>query len=340
MRLRPTCLVVLLMFVAGPLARAEQAAPLRTGTVEFVPSSDEAGVPELFRMERHTFPFEEKPLTTASASIRKSLLTFPSPVVTPHPKNNTVHCEYFCPTAPGKRPGVIVLHILGGDFDLARVFARALASKGIAALFLKMPYYGERKQDGVDVQMISMDPHQTVRGMRQAVLDIRQAATWLAAQEEVDPNQLGIMGISLGGITGALATSVEPRFSKACLLLAGGSMGEVAWTSTEMSDLRKQWIDKGGTKESLFEIIKPVDPLTYAKPRAGRKIMMLNASHDEVVPPACTEALWHAFGEPEIVWWDAGHYTAIKYIIAGMAKTTGFFQSPDAKSAAAQSTAK
>jgi hypothetical protein len=116
-------------------------------------------------------------------------------------------------------------------------------------------------------------------------------------------------------------------------------MGEVAWTSAEMAPLRKQWAEQGGTKESLFAILKPVDPVTYAMPVPGRKILMLNASHDEVVPPACTEALWHAFGEPEIVWWNAGHYTAVRYIFSGMARTVGFFEAP-AQSSAAQSTAK
>ena len=62
-------------------------------------------------------------------------MTFPSPVVTPHANNNTVHCEYFRPLAAGKHPGVIVLHILGGDFDLARLFCRSLAHRGTAALF-------------------------------------------------------------------------------------------------------------------------------------------------------------------------------------------------------------
>ena len=335
MRFRPTLLVLLSLFAVLPRAMAESTPQIRKGTAEFVPGSEEASVPKFFQMDRHKFDFEQKQLKTTSTTMRTSLLTFPSPVVTPHPKNNTVHCEYFCPTSPSKKPGVIVLHILGGDFDLARLFARSLANKGVAALFLKMPYYGERKQDDVDVQMISMDPHQTVRGMRQAVLDIRQAASWLAAQDEVDPDQLGIMGVSLGGITAALTASVEPRFHRVCLLLAGGSMGEVAWTSTEMAELRDKWTAGGGTKESLFEIIKPVDPVTYAKPLASRKILMLNASHDEVVPPACTESLWHAFGEPEIVWWDAGHYTAAKYIITGMGKVTGFFAPANAKAASA-----
>jgi dienelactone hydrolase len=272
--------------------------------------------------------------------MRLSTLTFPSPVVTPHPNNNTVHCEYFCPVGPGKKPGVIVLHILGGDFDLARLFCRALANRGVAALFLKMPYYGERRQEDSPARMISTDPDETVRGMTQAVLDIRQAAAWLAAQEEIDSGQLGIMGISLGGITAALATSLEPRISKACFLLAGGDMGEVAWTSTEMAPLRKRWAERGGSKAELFATLKVVDPVTYARPTPGRKILMLNASQDEVIPPACTRALWRAFGEPEIIWWEAGHYTAVRYIFSGLAKTVEFFEPENASSPAAQSTAK
>ena len=31
---------------------------------------------------------------------------------------------------------------------------------------------------------------------------------------------------------------------------------------------------------------------------------MLNARYDEVIPPACTESLWRAFGQPQIIWWD------------------------------------
>ncbi len=304
---------------------AEQAQP-RTGTAEFLPSTDEANLPGQFQLARHSFAFREQTRPTSSKNLRLSAVTFPSPLVTPHANNNTVHCEYFCPTSAGKVPGVIVLHILGGDFDLARLFCRALASKGVAALFLKMPYYGERRQPDSPTRMVSVDPRETVAGMTQAVLDIRQAAAWLAAQEEIDRQQLGIMGISLGGITAALAASIEPRFAKVCLLLAGGDMGEVAWTSAELAPLRKHWIETGGSKESLFAMLRVVDPVTYAKPVTGRRILMLNARQDEVIPRACTDALWHAFGEPEIVWWDAGHYTSARYLFDGLAKTVRFFQ--------------
>jgi len=342
---RPLIALVVVAFACSALQAADapansaDKAKVETGKVAFKPVGDEKILPEMYRLEPHSFPYRKSPLPTLSTVMSVSAVTFPSPVVTPHENNNTVHCEYFCPTAPGERPGVIVLHILGGDFDLARLFCRALAGKGIAALFLKMPYYGEREQPGVPTRMISMDPEETVSGMRQAVLDIRRAGAWLAAREDVSDDEVGIMGISLGGITSALAVSIEPRFKKAALLLAGGDMGEVAWTSTEMEGLREKWLATGRTKQDLFDILKVVDPVTYARPVPGRKILMLNASQDEVVPPACTKSLWKAFGEPEIVWWDAGHYTAVRYLPGGMMRVVEFFQS-DSPAASDQSTAK
>ena len=87
-------------------------------------------------------------------------------------------------------------------------------------------------------------------------------------------------------------------------------------------------------------MLKVVDPVTYARPLPGRKILMLNASHDEVIPPACTDALWRAFGEPEIVWWDAGHYTAVRYIVQRPGAKRCSSSSRTRRAAATQSTAK
>ena len=173
---------------------------------------------------------------------------------------------------------MIVLHILGGDFDLARLFCRSLAQQGVAALFVKMPYYGPRRTPGSPARMVSLDPEATVRGMTQAVLDIRQAAAWLAAQEEVDPERLGIMGISLGGITSALAAAAEPRLQNVCLILAGGDIGPRGLGFASSGSSSAGALDRqGGTRESLVELLSPVDPVTYAQNVRGRRILMLNA---------------------------------------------------------------
>lgn len=77
-------------------------------------------------------------------------------------------------------------------------------------------------------------------------------------------------------------------------------MGRWRWVSTEMEPFRKKWQAEDTARKISLRCLRPIDPVTYAKPLAGN--LMLNASHDEVVPPACTVALWKAFGEPEIVW--------------------------------------
>ena len=182
-----------------------------------------------------------------------SHVTFPSPVNTDVVENNTVHCEYYRPNVPGKHPAVIVLHILGGDFPLARVFSNAIAQRGVGALFLKMPYYGPRRGANSPKRMITPDPRETVEGMTQAILDIRQAAAFLAARNEVDANELGIFGISLGGITGALALTSEPRLKNGCFLLAGGDMGQVAWQGKELEETRQLWTQSGGTKKLFLK---------------------------------------------------------------------------------------
>ncbi len=316
---------------AGRLRAEETLPPDRDGEVRYEPAANESIVAEIFRLPAGTFPFHQTFVDSRSPKYELSLVTFPSPVETPHPNNNTVHTEYFRPRSEGKHAGVIVLHILGGDFELSRMFCKQLALSNVAALFLKLPYYGEREQPGVDIQMISTDPYQTAEGMRQGILDIRRAGGWLRGQPEVDPEELGIMGISLGGITSALAGTAEPRFKKMFLMLAGGDLGQIGWESDglpELAEARQRWLAQGKTKEELLEVLRPFDPVQYGQNVRDRKILMLNASHDEVVPPACTVSLWKAFGEPEIQWVDAGHYTAMRFIPGALQRTAKFFQ-PD-----------
>ena len=121
-----------------------------------------------------------------------SLVTFPSPVKTPQANNNTVHCEYL-PARPSRaniRPAWCCT-FWGAIFHWPACSRYHLAQHGVAAPFVKMPYYGERRQPGTNVRMISTDPQETVRGLTQAVKDIRYAAAWLAAQDEVDAAAVG-----------------------------------------------------------------------------------------------------------------------------------------------------
>jgi dienelactone hydrolase len=318
-------LLILVAVMGGLPAEVSAETAVREGLVAFQPTEHEALLAERFRMAAHEFPFQMKQMENDVDGIVVWDLQFPSAIITPHENNNTVHCEYFQPREAQRQSGVIVLHILGGDFPLSRLFCIALAQKGCPALFLKMPYYGPRRQPGADRRMISPDPSETVEGMTQAILDIRRAAAWLAEQEEVDSRHLGVFGISLGGITAALALTAEPRLRHACLLLAGGDIGRVAWESPELERIRRRWSDQGGKREEFQALLRTIDPVVHADQARNRRILMLNADQDEIIPRECTESLWQAFGQPEIVWYPGGHYSVARFLPNALQRVTEFF---------------
>jgi dienelactone hydrolase len=321
----------LTLFCVASAAAAADAIPLQ-GTVAFTPSADEPAIPERFRLPAATFAWQAQPLLEDSETIEVWNVTFPSPVVTPHECNNTVHAEYFRPRSAGKRPAVIVLHILGGDFPLSRLFCNRLAQQGVAALFVKMPFYGPRRDPNSPRRMVSVNPDETVEGMTQAVLDIRRATAWLASRDEVDPEQIGIFGISLGGITGALAASIEPRINNVCLLLAGGDIGRVALDSPELKKIRGGKLPLAdGDRAAFLAKLALIDPVTYAGRARDKRVLMLNARSDEVVPKDCTLALWKAFGEPEIKWYSGGHYSVIIHLFRALENVAHFFAAGEAK---------
>lgn len=312
----------------GSLGAAEPSSPaaeIRRGSVRFDATAGEGRIAERFRLAAHEFTYEEEPLPEVSRRIAVSHVRFPSPVKTASEPNNTVHGELFYPRKAGPVPGVVVLHILGGDFELARLFANSIAQHGSAALFIKMPYYGPRRDPQSGRRMISKDPHETVEGLTQAVLDIRRATAWLAADSRVDPQRLGVFGISLGGITGALAASAEPRLNNVCLLLAGGDLARIAWESRELESVRAAFLAQGGSRDEFYRLMSEVDPARYGANVRGRRILMLNARDDEVIPRACTEALWESFGKPDLEWYTGGHYSVARHIFTALDRTSKFF---------------
>lgn len=319
--------IALLFSGGGVFAEAPR---VDRGRAKFA-AGDQEKCPAHFRLDDHEFDYQIQWRDVDSSRFEAADVTFPSPVKTPHERNNTVHCELYRSKQAGKRPAVIVLHILGGDFALARLFCHSLNQGGTTALFLKMPYYGPRREPGVNRRMIAEDPEETVAGMTQAVLDIRRAAAFLAAQDDVDPQQLGIMGVSLGGITASLAAAAEPRLANVCLLLAGGDFPKIAAESAEFKKQREKFLASGKDPAGLLDGVKQVDPLTYAELLRDRRVLMLNATNDEVIPKACTEALWAGAGKPEIVWLSGGHYSVMRHLPTALMRANQFFAAKDAE---------
>ena len=293
--------------------------PLEKGTFRFTALDDQKSIPERYRLEEATYSFELKYKKTFEAlKVRVSTLTFPSPYKSKHPENNTVHAEYYQPEGDGPFPGVIVLDITGGNQMLSRHISNHLARHGVAALFVQMAYYGPRRPPGSKLKLLTSDIKHTTEAVTQTVQDLRVATAWLASRKEIDPKRLGITGTSLGSFVSALTGQMEPRLGRVCVLLGGGNFVDGYAGHPLLAPAVTTLELLGYNREGIRKLIAPIDPITCADKLKDRKLLIVAATYDEMVPPKMAKMLWEASGKQKIVWYEAGHYTAGFHMADGM----------------------
>src|SRR5262245_21501539 len=167
------------------------------------------------------------PAPTSDYTLSGDTLTFPSALATPHPENNTVYCRWFParlkPRVPDARPNglerealaerrraaVLVLPQWNSDAEGHVGLCRLLASTGMSALRLSLPYHDRRMPPELQRAdyIVSSNIARTLQVCRQAVLDARRAVHWLAGQGFT---RIGILGSSLGSCLALLTTAHEP----------------------------------------------------------------------------------------------------------------------------------
>jgi dienelactone hydrolase len=260
---------------------------------------------------------------------------YPSPIHSAVEQNNAIPADYYLPDGirPGDagRPAVICLHILDGNDALTDLLCSALAARGIPALAFKLPYYGERGLPEGPLAL-AKDPKLFAAAIEQTGCDVRRSVDLLASRPEIDPQKIGIAGISLGGIIAAGAAGGEPRIHRAALLLAGGDVLSIIHAARETRPLSETIKALPPEDRTALETkIKNLDPLHFASALRGRaqrgQVLMINATDDEVIPKRCTEKLADALAIPDkIVWLDGlGHYTAMAELPFALETTADFF---------------
>jgi fermentation-respiration switch protein FrsA (DUF1100 family) len=133
--------------------------------------------------------------------------------------------------------------------------------------------------------------------MVQTAIDLMRGVDYLASRKDIDMRKIGFAGFSMGGAVGALFCSYDSRVKAVALGIAGG-------------DFRTLNLHSSGkaAKDRMLRAYRPVDPVFYISRISPRPVLMLNASHDQIVPRAATEALFEAAREPKnIIWYDCGH---------------------------------
>lgn len=217
-------------------------------------------------------------------------------------------------------PTIFLMHWLQSDKSLADAFAPQMTMYGYAMFAIDGVFKGERKVPGREI--LEYDPKASLANITQQVIDIRRGADYLATRSDVvDMNRLGYFGISMGSLTGAPATAVEPRF-KVVVLADGAADFSVVFKKSELPEF-KEIVEKiqslGYTLEQAFDILQPVDPLFYVSHISPRPLLLINGKYDEIFPKETMEALHNAALEPKkSVWYNSGHILPVNSVIMQM----------------------
>lgn len=334
MRPAAFCAALLLVLWAFPTPAAappprKAKGKLETGSFRFTPLGDQKDVPTRYRLSERIFTYELEDVRRLPViDVTLSHLRYPSPFKSATPENNTVHAEYYRPAGKGPFPAVIVLDVTAGNQMLSRNMAAHFAQNGMAGLFVQMAYYGPRRPAGSKLRLMSPDIPQTVEAVTQTVLDLRVAAAWLASRPEIDSKRLGILGTSLGSFMSALTGEMEPRLGRVAVLLGGGGFVDAYWDHPLIKPYRKVYESVGGSKTPFKKMFAPIDPLTCAANLKERKLLIVAASKDDIVPPQMAKWLWEASGKQKIVWYETNHYGAALFLADGLQHILDHFLDP------------
>lgn len=187
-----------------------------------------------------------------------------------------------------------------------RVFERFATQLGLNVLIPVLPLHGPRRKSvHSGTGFLGLDVIDTLHAEAQAVWDIRRLIGWIRTQE---PTAIGAFGLSLGGYTTALYSSLEDGLD--CVVL-GIPLADVTRLLVRhaVPEQLQLALQRGYSLERVREVLRVVSPLSIPPrvPQAGR--LMFGAVADRLVTPDQVRDLWRHWGEPEIVWYQGGHVT-------------------------------
>jgi len=245
-----------------------------------------------------------------------ALVTFPSPHPSGNATNDRVVMEWYAALGddgkPIDSPGMIVLHILDGRMNVARLIARTFSFNGIHAFVMHQAYYGQRRPADYDDSV-----EHALSRLRQSSTDARRARDAAAALPHVIDDRIGIQGTSLGGFVTSIAASIDGGFDSVFIVLGGADIHDMLLNAKRDSEsVRRKLEATGYTGEKLRELAWSVEPARLARRLNPQRTWLFSATDDRVVPAANARVLATAAGldEHHHQWFAGDHYTAAVYL--------------------------
>ncbi len=256
--------------------------------------------------------------STPSDSSAVSLSDAPQEIVLPSalPSGNALNDRLIfvftparhLPLRSGPTPAVVLLHQLGASSNREMLaFARYLAERGVASATITLPYHMKRLPPGDAAihHFVASNAETVVQAFDQSAADVSAVVSYLAARPDVDASKISAIGISLGALVTHLTMGRDARLASGVAIVGGGDLADIYRHSVLGRFVVKPRVQVTPADEAL---LRTVDPLSFAGQNQPRRVLMIQAARDFVIPPRDAQELWQALGKPPIRWVDVNHF--------------------------------
>jgi len=216
---------------------------------------------------------------------------------------------------------VLVLPPTGGENILDQGYANALCSSGFRAIVIQHWY-----NDTVAKLDLSMHDEGALRSLAA----IRHVLDYLKPSR---PNQVGILGTSVGAISSELALGFDPRLNNAALVVGGIGMPNIIAASTEktLTALRDERMKAFGFKSpaeylaALREavVIEPADFVDFS---GHKNVLAFVGTQDVTVPTATQREMVKLYGAESYDYASDHQGTIVHTFAAERSRVIGFFE--------------
>lgn len=220
----------------------------------------------------------------------------------PLPDNQEGELENTEIESPVRRPAALIL----GGFETGRDAVNLIGdTRGVVTAALSYPYTGDQRPKGFDVV-------KQIPAARRAIFDTPPAAQlaldYLAARPDVDPDQIELIGVSLGALFVPTIGARDERPHRVWSLHGAGA----PYTLLEFN--LRPYIESSILRHSATTVLNilmsgpKIAPEKWVSQIAPRPFIMINARDDERIPRKAIEVLYDAASEPrELIWTDGKH---------------------------------
>ncbi|BAN48702.1 S9 family peptidase [Metapseudomonas resinovorans] len=252
--------------------------------------------------------------------IRRLQLSFDSPFQPLNPyarpqfdamqRNRVAHAQHWC-HGDRPRPTLIVIHGFAADPYWLNAHALSLAGfyqRGYDILLFTYPFHGRRAEPGSWFSGQGLFGRGLVsfnESPMHAIHDLRVFIDYLQGR---GVEQIGVAGISLGGYTAALLAAVDDRLSYCIPIVPAVSPIDVflEWqpTGALLSLLMRQ---QGVGVAHMRGLLAVHNPLTYASPLEGQRMLIIGGAGDRVTMPRHLRLLQRHWPGSALHWFPGNH---------------------------------